>query len=106
MTNSTGEPGIPNDIAAPPPSTPPPPENEQVQSDETSRDERHVEEEEQPFWASFEEDKSVPGEEELKKIEQQPVELDALDRKFNAKPTIPLRKRLHFERQPLGEAYI
>ena len=82
MTITTEEPGIPNGTAGPPPSTPPPPENEQVQSDETSRDERHVEEEEQPVWASFEEDESVPTEEELKKIEQQPVELDALNRKY------------------------
>ena len=64
------------DIA--PPGSPPP-----VHPSEANRNRERDDEEEQPYWASFEEDKSVPSEEELKIIEQQPVELDALNRKYH-----------------------
>lgn len=49
---------------------------------ETNQNSSLDEEEEQPYWASFEEDKSSPSEEELKRIEQLPSERDALDRKY------------------------
>ncbi|KAL8826599.1 MAG: hypothetical protein Q9191_003705 [Dirinaria sp. TL-2023a] len=46
---------------------------------EANHNESSSEEEEQPYWAKFEEDKSAPTEEELKMIEQQPHEISALD---------------------------
>lgn len=62
---------------APPPESPPP-----VEPDDANGTSRPDEEEEQPYWASFEEDKSIPSEEEFRKIERQPTGPNALDRKF------------------------
>ena len=50
--------------------------------EEDSPDEDSADEEEQPYWASFVSDRSVPGEEELKLIEQENAEISALDRKY------------------------
>lgn len=47
-----------------------------------NRNESSSDEEEQPYWAKFEEDKSVPTEEELKLIEEQDDEINALHRKY------------------------
>ena len=49
---------------------------------EANHTESSSEEEEQPYWAKFEEDKSTPTEQELKVIEQQTDEISALDRKY------------------------
>lgn len=65
-------------VADPPPTESPPP----VEPEDASRTSRPDEEEEQPYWASFEEDKSIPSEDELKKIERQPTGPDAFDRKY------------------------
>lgn len=78
--------GLPADsssvvLDAPPPESPPP-----VEPDDANRTSRPEEEEEQPYWASFEEDKSIPSEEELKRIERQPTGPDALDRKYHRSP--------------------
>ncbi|KAL8790842.1 MAG: hypothetical protein Q9195_006167 [Heterodermia aff. obscurata] len=47
--------------------------------EEDSPDEESVDEEEQPYWANFIEDKTVPSEEETKLIEQDTEERSALD---------------------------
>lgn len=77
--NTIGQPADNSSVVldAPPPESPPP-----VEPDDADRTSRPEEEEEQPYWASFEEDKSIPSEEELKKIERQPTGPDALDRKY------------------------
>lgn len=77
--NTVGQPGDTVGLVAdaPPPESPPP-----VEADDANRASGPDEEEEQPYWASFEEDKSIPSEEELKKIERQPATPDALDRKY------------------------
>ena len=49
---------------------------------EANHTESSSEEEEQPYWAKFEEDKSTPTEQEWKVIEQQTDEISALDRKY------------------------
>ncbi len=81
--NAVGQPGDTISVVAdaPPPESPPP-----AESDDPNRTSGPDEEEEQPYWASFEEDKSVPSEEELKKIERQPAEPDAHDRKYSHSP--------------------
>lgn len=48
-----------------------------------NRSDSSSDDEEQPYWAKFEEDKSAPTEEELKSIEEQNNEVNALDRKYH-----------------------
>ena len=66
-----------------PPEAQPPAEHEGDRNgsqEEDSPDEESADEEEQPYWANFVEDTTVPSEEEMKLIEQDTEERSALDR--------------------------
>lgn len=99
--NTTGQPGDTISVVAdaPPPESPP-----LVDPDDANQTSGPEEEEEQPYWASFEEDTSIPSEEELKIIERQPPEPDAFDCKYYR--SIPKKKSLILlvsTRRPLGK---
>lgn len=76
-TAVTSQAVIPPSTDAPPSDIDPPNQpGENGESDSSSEEEEH------PYWADFEEDQSVPNDDELKQIEQQPSEPNALSRKY------------------------
>ena len=78
---SQTQPNVPQPPSIPLESQPPAEEGDQNQGqEEDSPSEDSADEEEQPYWANFIYDKSMPSDDELKLIEQDTGERSAIDR--------------------------